>query len=229
MKKLPDFHVNPLEDEESLSLVFWFLLFVLFLTLALLGVAGIFWILIVLPILALLNDVSDIRRRFFTRWGRIHYPLIHRFDRFMDLDLFDLGVLRDALKDGSDFDYFYHCEIELRLMLKSIFPKLHGTELKSYLSTALKKGESTLRDQQSIVEIFSRKDKIYMEKATQDELFTNARNILSAARKYDDSWFERQLKPRLIIADLVERKYGRDEMLEYLHAVLTEKIAWFNR
>jgi len=147
----------------------------------------------------------------------------------MNLDLFDLGVVRDALKDGSNYDYFDHCEIELRLLLKSIFPELHGTELKSYLSVTLKKGESALRDQQSIVEIFSRKDKIYREKDTQNELFTYVRRILSAARKHDDSWFERELKPRLIIADLVERKYGRDERLDYLHAVLTEKVAWFSR
>jgi len=227
--RLPDFNVNPLEDEESLFLVLWFLLLALFLALALLGIADLlFWILAVLPILSLLSRLSEIRMRFFTKWGRLHYPLISRFERIMDFDLFSLGVVRDALKDGSDYDYFDHLEIELRILLKSLFPELHGTELKPYVSTTLSKGKAMLRDRDSVIEIFLRKDRNLGDKNISDGVFNNVKKLLSAAKKDDDVWFDAGLYPRLVIADLVERKYGRDEKLEYLYAVLKgEAWPWF--
>lgn len=234
MKELPDFHVNPFEDYYSSSLAIWFLVVFLFLTLFLIAdlhlVSGLFSILAItllaLSLALLEHSGGEIRKRFFTKWGRVHYPLIHRFERFMGLDLFFLGVVDDALKDKPD-DYFEYCEIELRLLLKSIFPQLHGTELKSYISSSIKKGKSILKKQSSIEEIFSRKDKIY--KGNGKELFADIKKILSAAEKYDDAWFERELRPRLVIADLIERKYGKDEKLEYLYAVLTEEAARFLR
>jgi len=214
---LPDFHINPLAADPFLKKSS--LISLAFLVLALFSNGTlnlIFWTLtIFFGFLAFVN----LRGRLSKPWRRIHYPVMATYPGALMLARRFSGKTAESKVEDKDIDD------ALLIILKMTFPTLSETKLRPHLNgvfveqkaltNSIYLSQVILAGQPQLIQLIDKDphDQTLLDQSFDAKVFFENR----------DPIFRRYLKIRLVIADLVGRKYGEQERFRYLYAVITNE------
>lgn len=202
MNSLPEIRISPLEGDHFLKRIIPVLSVLLVLALVLKSTLSIFfWILIIVVGFFVFTNLYG---RLASKWRRLHFPLMVRYAAAVG---FVHGICK---KRRKEFDV----ELALLCLLQSVFPNVPSAKLENYLKEILVK-QNNFADERSLRQIF--KEKIPKIKKTELEKIIEEikKSFTSQEKKVSNS-----IKVRLVIAELIKEKYGEDERLEYLYAVV---------
>ena len=209
MDQLSEFKVHPLEGDLILFILSAAYLLLVLPAIIVGGVIGI--VLLLASLIVLIAIIGNLRGRLSNPWRRLHYGLLTRYAKFAGM----LGGRADM--KGEDFDEEDFLTALLSL-LKSVFPDNPDESLKPPLVTALSQ-QVMLTSGEYLREILMHGQEA--SKATQiNEIIPDLQKEIAVPRDQASGNF---LRLRLVIAFLVEKKYGRDEKLAYLQAVFTHQ------
>ena len=209
MDQLPDFKVHPLEGDLVLFLLSAAYLLLILPAISSGGVIG--FILLFASLIVLVAIIGNLRGRLSSPWKRIHYSLLTRYAKFAGM----LGGRADIQgKDCDEADFL----TALLSLLKSVYPDNTDESLKPPLVTALSQ-QAMLTSEEYLREILMHRQET--SKSTQiNEVIPDLQKEIAEPRDQASGNF---LRLRLVIAYLVEKKYGRNENLTYLQAVFTNQ------
>jgi|SRR3989344_2222347 len=155
--------------------------------------AVVFWVLFGL---VTLFEVSRFYYRLASPWRQLHYPLMVRYAAVAG---YQAGV---AQKENREFDM----GVAINEFAKAIYPDCTNEEIQKFLKTIDEKMNS-----------FADKDKLgtfFKEINTQIE----DKKIDDLLRKIQEHF--KKKNPRWAIAETIERDYGVEERIKYLHSVI---------
>jgi len=209
MDQLPDFKVHPLEGDLVLFLLSAAYLLLVLPAIMSGGLIGV--VLLFASLIVLIAIIGNLRGRLANPWRRLHYSLLTRYAKFAGM----LGGRADMKGKYFDEEDFLTALLSL---LKSVFPDNSDESLKPPLAAALIQ-QVMLTSGEYLKEFLMHRQTA--SKAIQiNEIIPDLQKEIAVPRDQASGNF---LRLRLVIAFLVEKKYGRDEKLAYLQAVFTNQ------
>ncbi len=197
--------INPLEGNPSLKggvVAFLLLLVGIALTSGFLKV-----VLIMFFVLVSLFLVGVLYGRLSSKWRRLHYPLMVRYAK-------SAGMVQGIYeKQGKDFNV----DEALSELLLSVFPQTSDYLLNKYLQNAYdwERNLST-----GVLKAFFKKKIPNSSGAKLENIVTSFKKFFTDHIYSNKETNVNYIKTRLVISELVKEKYGKEEWLEYLYAVV---------
>lgn len=159
------------------------------------------WIFVV-PFALLL--ISMFYMRFNSKWARVHYPLMIRYARAMG---FQAGA-------NADLPLTEKVERGLGMVILGLYPNATEAETEEVLNKIGQK-HNVFTDKEMIVKAFKSKN----SGKSHEEMGEFAEKIISSY-KLDDESSVNGLKVSHVISELIRFKYGEQEQLNYILAVM---------
>jgi len=205
---LPVINISPWEGNNFTKNAILVFAISLLITLLSGGVVKIIFVL--LSLLASVFIFSNLYGRFSANWRKLHYPLMCRYASAV-------GYVRglSGNKEGKELDV----DLVLQCLLQSVFPTVEGKRITNLAQEVLLKEGEKLKNEEFVKKIFSRK----LPELSKQRLPSLTHKITELNKNPTDRATANYIKIRLIIAFLIEQKYGQEEKLDYLYAVLTNR------
>lgn len=187
--------VDPFEGMTDLLFITIFQ--IIFLTLVLIASGFLAVVFGILFVIVTLFEISRYYHRLSSPWRQLHYPLMGRYAFFVGLRA------SIAEKAGKKFDT-HETLIEF---VKNIYPDWTQEEVGDFLESVAEKMKK-FADREDLLNTFEK-----------DNLSIDAGKLNKVLDKFHES-FKRE-NPRWVIAEIVERDYGKDEKIKYLQSIVT--------
>lgn len=197
--KLTEIKINPLESQPMLYIAL--ILLLIFITIAvflnnLLSI--IFWMLSVFIGFII---ISILYMRLSAKWRRVHFPLMIRYARAM--------VYVQVQGQYEHLAIDKKIDLALLSLLQSVFPNISSEHLQSHYGDLLDELPKFM-DHEMMSMVLERK----LPEAPTKDIEKMARHL---AEKIKNEKFR---KIWLVVSDLIEKKYGKEEKLEYVSAII---------
>jgi len=187
--------VDPFEGMTELLFITIFQ--IIFLILALIASGFLIVVFGILFAIVTLFEMSRYYYRLSSPWRQLHYPLMARYAFFVGLQA---GIAEKAEKK-------FDINATLIEFVKNIYPDWTQEEVESFLKSVAKKMEK-FTDREDLVNAFKK-----------DNFSLNTGKLNKVLDRFHESF--KIENPRWVIAEIVERDYGKDEKIKYLQSIVT--------
>ena len=147
--------------------------------------------------------------RLSTSWRKLHYPLMCRYAAAV-------GFAKGRIENWENK---FNINLIHQCLLQSVFPNVESKQIESLIKNILSQEMERLNSTEYIRNILIRKN----SKIRNTDLDNLVSEKIRLAVHPPDEYHSNYIKTRLIIAFLIEKKYGKEEKLDYMYAVLTNE------